>query len=214
MTNLPYVMVMKERWLALTTSLGIEETTAVALYADLAAHYEAEGRHYHNLAHVQYMLEMICSLPAGEYDKTAVQLAVWFHDVIYNPQRLDNEKQSAAYARQCLAPWLPPALVDEVVRLILLTAGHETTATDANGSVLLDADLATLGADPAVYDRYSAAIRREYAWVPEEIYRRERAKLLARFLQKERIFNCDTFRERFEERARQNLRRELANLGR
>ncbi len=205
---------MENEWLALMASLGVGEATAVALYADLAAHYEADGRYYHNLSHIQSMLQTIQSMPAGEYDETAVQLAVWFHDVIYDPQKGDNEAQSAAYARQVLAPLLAPALVAEVERLILLTVTHDTAVTDANGRVLLDADLATLGSNPAAYDQCGAAIRREYAWAPEEIYRRERAKLLTRFLQKERIFNCDAFWEQLEERARQNLRRELANLGR
>ena len=205
---------MEDEWLVLMASLAVNEATAVALFADLAAHYEADGRYYHNLSHIQHMLQTIQAMPADDYDETAVQLAVWFHDVIYDPQAADNEVQSAAYARQVLAPLLAPELVAEVERLILLTITHDTAVTDVNGRVLLDADLATLGSDPATYDRYAAAIRREYAWVPDEICRRERAKLLTRFLQKEYIFICDTFREQLEDRARQNLRRELANLGR
>ncbi len=205
---------MKDEWLALMASLGVDEAAAVALYADLAAHYEADGRYYHNLSHIHQMLQTIHSMPADDYDVTAVQLAVWFHDAIYDPRAADNEVQSAAYARQVLAPHLAPELVAEVERLILLTITHDTAASDANGRVLLDADLATLGSDPATYDQYGAAIRREYAWVPEDIYRRERAKLLTRFLQKEHIFNCAAFRDELEDRARQNLRRELVNLER
>jgi predicted metal-dependent HD superfamily phosphohydrolase len=203
---------MKDEWLALMASLAVDETTAVALYADLTAHYEVDGRYYHNLSHIQNMLQTIRSMPADDYDETAVQLAVWFHDVIYDSRAADNEAQSAAYARQVLTPLLAPELVAEVERLILLTITHDTAVTDVNGRALLDADLATLGSDPATYDRYGAAIRREYAWVPDEIYRRERAKLLTRFLQKERIFIGAAFREQFEDRARQNLRRELAQL--
>ena len=205
---------MKDEWLALMASLAVDETTAVALYADVVGHYEADGRYYHNLSHIQNMLQTIRSMPAEDYDETAVLLAVWFHDVIYDPRASDNEVQSAAYARQVLAPLLAAELVAEVERLILLTITHNTAVSDANGRVLLDADLATLGSDPAIYDRYGAAIRREYAYVSDDVYRQERAKLLTRFLQKDRLFICDTLREQLEERARQNLQRELAELER
>jgi len=205
---------MKDEWLALMASLAVDETTAVTLYADLTTRYEADGRYYHNLSHIQHMLQTIRSMPADDYDETAVQLAVWFHDVIYDPRAADNEVQSAAYARQVLAPLLTPELVAEVERLILLTITHDTAVTDVNGRILLDADLATLGSDPAIYDRYGTAIRREYAYVPDDVYRQERAKLLTRFLQKEYIFICAAFREQLESRARQNLQRELAALER
>lgn len=203
---------MENDWLVLMASLAVDEAAALMLYDDIVAHYEADGRYYHTLAHIQHMLGTLQKMPFEGYDKTAVKLAVWYHDIIYDPQAADNEAQSAAYARQVLSPFLAKDLVAEVERLILLTSCHDTAVSDANGRVLIDADLATLGSDPATYDRYGAAIRQEYAFVPEDVYRRERTKLLERFLHKEHIFICDTFREKLENRARKNLQRELEHL--
>jgi predicted metal-dependent HD superfamily phosphohydrolase len=142
-----------------------------------------------------------------------VRLAVWFHDVVYDSRASDNEERSAAHARNVLGPLgCPEPLLDEITRLILLTRKHETTADDPAGQVLLDADLAILGAGEEEYDRYARAIRREYAWVDEESYRDGRGKVLRAFLDRPRLYFTPTLLDRLERQARDNLRRELETL--
>src|SRR5262249_30754587 len=124
----------------------------------------------------------------------------------------DNEERSADLAAEACREWqLHPALTDEVRRLILLTRTHDAGDDDHAGALLLDADLAILGAPAEEYDRYARAIRQEYAWVSEEEYRAGRSQVLRRFLERERIYRLPGSTER-ELQARANLQRELATL--
>jgi predicted metal-dependent HD superfamily phosphohydrolase len=99
-----------------------------------------------------------------------------------------------------------------VASLVLLTRHREHPA-DAEGRLLCDIDLAILGQSEEEFDRYDQGIRLEYAWVPDIIYRRERATVLRGLLEREPLYATPFFRERFERPARANLRRALARLG-
>lgn len=174
-----------------------------AALADLLARYAEPHRHYHTLAHVRAVL---AELPAaGE----ALRFAAWYHDAIYDAKSNDNEERSADLMRSALS--VSDDIKGEAARLILLTKTHAAAADDRDGLALLDADLAVLGAADDVYDGYAAAIRREYAWVPEEAYRKGRADVLRRFLGRERIYHTGRMRGR-EAAARANLLRELGRL--
>jgi len=178
--------------------------------ADLLARYADPARAYHNLDHLQHVLTTIDRLVALTEQPTAVRLAAWFHDAIYDPRAADNEERSATLARQCLpALGVAPSVVEQVERLILLTKTHIVDAHDSDGQVLLDADLAILGATPAAYDRYAAAIRQEYAWVSAEAYRAGRAAVLRRFLERPRIYQTAVMLAECEAAARENLEREV-----
>ena len=107
---------------------------------------------------------------------------------------------------------LPAALAEEVARLIRLTQHHEVASGDHNGMVLMDADLAILGARPKRYDRYAAAIRAEYAHVDDDTYRAGRAAVLEGFLAKGSIYHCYVMVNRCDAPARANMTRELTAL--
>jgi predicted metal-dependent HD superfamily phosphohydrolase len=180
-------------------------------FADLAARYGERGRHYHTLDHIRAVLDHIDALWPDA--PPALRLAAWLHDVVYDSRAADNEERSADYARAVLpALGVPSDVIDETARLILLTRSHETDPDDRAGRTLLDADLAVLAADAPTYDAYAAAIRREYAWVPEPDYRAGRRRVLERFLVRSRIFLSMEMAEA-EPRARDNLRREIAGFG-
>jgi predicted metal-dependent HD superfamily phosphohydrolase len=174
----------------------------------LARRYSEPHRHYHTLDHIAALWDL---LPEAD---SALSLAVYFHDAVYDTRAADNEERSAALAGAMLQPlYIPADVRAETRRLILLTKRHEATADDADGRRLLDADLAILGAPPDAYDRYAAAIRREFAWVTEDDYRRGRRNVLENFLRRERPYFTEEMRERREAQARENLRREIAALG-
>ncbi len=179
----------------------------------LFACYSAPDRHYHTLAHLEAILQTLAGLELPEASLAEVQLAGWYHDAVYNSRASDNEERSAALAREDLAGlgW-SPEIQQETARLILLTRTHQTTPDDRAGQVLLDSDLAILGAEWEPYRAYADAIRQEYAWVAEQAYRSGRALVLQRFLQRSRLFLTDTMYRRFEEQARKNLQAELAQL--
>ena len=192
---------------------GVSAAHSHKLYEELTGAYSEDGRFYHTLAHVGSVLDVLAALGPWVTRPASVRLAAWFHDAVYDPRADDNEARSAALAAERLeALGLPAGVWSEVGRLIRLTQGHDPGPDDPDGEALVDADLAILGAAPAVYARYADDIRREYAWVPDERYRAGRAQVLARFLAREHIFHTADMRAWFEARARSNLEREIREL--
>ena len=205
--------VMQVRWLQFAGTLGIRLKAAEAIWLDLAEAYGEDGRIYHTLIHIQHAWGIANQLQSVATDFTAVQLAIWFHDVVYDPRRSDNEAQSAAYTRRVLQPLgVAEDLLDTVADLILATKNHETAVPDPNKFVVIDADLAVLSAPPQQYDAYARAIRREYSFVPDEAYRAGRTAVLRRFLARSPFYFTEWMRERGDTAAQQNLSRELAQL--
>jgi predicted metal-dependent HD superfamily phosphohydrolase len=144
-----------------------------------------------------------------------VRLAAWLHDAVYDPRALGdaNERDSAEFADGLLTTLGAPAEVAaEVARLVGLTAGHATTADDPDGELLCDADLAVLARDERGYADYTAAIRREYAHVPDDVFRAGRTQVLRALLELPSIYRLPPLRDAWEERARANLTRELDAL--
>nr|WP_290225165.1 hypothetical protein [Trichocoleus desertorum] len=200
-------------WQKLLQQLGIESFTIQSTFAELVAAYSRCDRYYHTLEHIQAVFSTLDTLKSQAQDWQAVKFAAWLHDVVYEPQAKDNEAQSAEYARILLADLsVPSDTIATTVRLILNTQHHQAAATDINSQILLDADLAILGAPPHQYQRYAQAIRQEYAWVPEIDYRRGRQQVLERFLQRPQIYYTPDMQAKLEPLARDNLNRELQAL--
>jgi len=211
---------MLAQWQALVLPLARDPQVVEAAFVDLCERYGENGRFYHNLAHIQHVLSHVRSCLAQARNPAALQLAAWFHDVVYDPRRHDNEAQSASYARQILSEWgVPAADVAEAARLIGLTAGHKTATlagsvqavSDTDGHIFIDADLAILATEPAQYDAYAAAIRQEYAHVPDAAYRQGRAQALRQFSERPFLYHLPAHRH-WEAAAQANLRRELSAL--
>jgi predicted metal-dependent HD superfamily phosphohydrolase len=180
----------------------------------LLAAYGAPGRGYHDLTHLAEVLAHVDLLADEADDLDAVVLAAWFHDAVYDGGA-DDEERSAAWAEEELpAAGVAPARVASVARLVRLTATHRPAPDDRDGQVLSDADLAILAADPDRYAAYVAGVRVEYAAVPDDDFRRGRAAVLGDLLDKPALFHTARARELWEERARVNVEREIAALGR
>jgi predicted metal-dependent HD superfamily phosphohydrolase len=176
---------------------------------DLIAAYAAAGRYYHNLAHVEDCLDQLAAVPdLSAAERAILTEAIWWHDVVYDPTRSDNEELSAQLAEQHVAA----EMRDEVRRLIRLTKTHHVEPDDSLGAILISIDLSILGAEPARYDAYAAAIRREFSHVPEADYRAGRADVLRRFAARPVIYPDAGFAQALDEMARDNLARELASL--
>jgi len=176
---------------------------------ELVAAYTAPGRHYHNLQHIEDCLGALAgvdNLTAAE--REILTEAIWWHDVVYDATRPDNEELSARLAEQHLRS----DLGEEVGRLIRLTKTHQVEPDDRLGAILISIDLSILGAEPARYDAYAAAIRKEFVHVPDGDYRAGRAKVLSLFAARPFIFPDTGFAARYDRQARENLARELAWL--
>lgn len=180
----------------------------------LKAAYAEPHRRYHTIAHIDdclAKLALVADLTTAE--RRTLELAIWWHDAVYDPARTDNEAASAALARRDL-PRLgaDAATVGDVARLILLTAGHAVAAGDRLGALMVSIDLSILGEPPALYDAYAAAIREEYAHVPDDAFRAGRRRVLQGFLAAPAIFPDPAFAARYEAPARANLAREIVAL--
>lgn len=206
------LQLFENSWLKLVDRWQVAPIDAFPVYDRLVEAYSGPERHYHNLEHLAEMFRVASRLPDRADDPAAIQLAIWFHDAVYDPRSKENELRSAEWGREALREFkLPAETIRHIEAMILATAKH-LPAVDGDTQVLLDADLAILGADPKRYDRYAQDIRKEYAWVDDTTYREGRAAVLEAFLKREAIYQTERMREMGEMPARENLRRELDAL--
>ena len=186
---------------------------------ELVRAYAAPERHYHNLAHIEAMLRLMRTYEDALADPAAVEAAIWFHDVIYDTRRHDNEERSAELAASRLGGLLSPDRVALIASMIRATAGHhvpdeldDTQQRDC--ALFLDMDLAILGSAPDAFAAYEEAVRREYGWVPDALWREARRKVLRGFLQRPTIYASPQLHASHEAAARANLTRSLERLAR
>ncbi|MBB1245871.1 hypothetical protein GL263_20285 [Streptomyces durbertensis] len=180
---------------------------------DLLARWAEPQRRYHTTAHLTAVLDRLAEIGPHAADQSAVELAAWFHDAVYRPDRSENEERSAALAERALPEaGVPAARTAEVARLVRLTVAHDPADGDTNGEALCDADLAVLAGSPEQYAAYAAAVREEYGFVPEDAFRAGRAAVLRQLLGLPRLFRTPYGTRRWEAPARRNLRTELALL--
>ena len=175
----------------------------------LIAAYTTPGRYYHKLAHIEDCLTALARVEhLSPSERDTLSEAIWWHDVVYDATRADNEELSAQLAEQHVRE----DIAAEVARLIRLTKTHDVQAGDRLGAILISIDLSILAAEPARYDAYAAAIRQEFIHVPETDYRAGRASVLGRFAARPVIFPDAEFAAKYDRPARDNLARELASL--
>jgi len=185
-----------------------------ALLDALRERYAEPWRHYHTLRHIESLLGLLEAHRGLARHGDELAAAIWFHDAIYDPRRNDNEARSAELAREQLpAAGCEAGFADRVAELVLATRSHEADPADGDKALLLDLDLSILAAAPVDYDRYALQVRQEYAHVADDAFRNGRARVLGSFLARPRLFILDSLFERWEAPARQNLRREIEQLG-
>lgn len=203
---------LKRRWERFWDSRGVSRAICAPIYARLEACYCEAHRAYHTLDHIAACLGELDGARALARDADAVEMAIWFHDVVYDPRRGDNEEQSAAVACRELKHLVAPSvLADTVVALVRATT-HDAEVSDPDQQLIVDADLSGFGQAWSVVATSSRNIRREYAFVPEDDYVNRRRSLLHAFLERPFIYYGWHFRHRYEQQARANILRELGCL--
>ncbi|WP_157944531.1 HD domain-containing protein [Mangrovicella endophytica] len=188
---------------------------AEAVWQALDAGYGSAGRHYHDWRHVAALLSGHAAVRThpdfARLPADAIDLAIVFHDAVYDPARSDNEALSAAMLSDCAGASRDCDTVRAASAMILATATHAASG-DPSTQLLLDLDLAILGAPRGDYIAYAAAIRQEYAAVPEDAWRIGRSAVLERFLARPRLYQTRHFGALLEAAARANLAAELSQL--
>ena len=203
---------LRERFGDLWSRMGAADDGG-RVFDEVLRAYQEPHRHYHGMDHLRDCLEQLDTAPATGAARDLAETALWFHDAVYVPGASDNEARSAEWAARALAEaGAPEARAHEVARLVHLT-DHVRPAEDPMGALVCDVDLSILGRPPAEFAEYERRIRAEYGAVPEPLYRRGRASVLAGLLAREPLYRSDHFRGRYEVAARRNLTRSVEGLG-
>jgi predicted metal-dependent HD superfamily phosphohydrolase len=194
--------------------LAGDSPTSRTEWAAIVAAWSEPHRRYHDLAHLAAVLGLVGELAGEADDPDAVRLAAWYHDIAYEPERTDNEQVSAERARAGLRGLVPDTRLEEVERLVLLTAGHDPAPDDANGAVLCDADLAVLAGPPDAYVAYASAVREEYGHLSDEEFTAGRIAVLEHLLALPALYRTPEAARQWADRAAANLTAELSLLRR
>ena len=198
------------RWHNCCAAFNWRDVTRDSWHQKLIDAYSEPQRSYHTIQHLDECLRLLDEVSCNQ--PNMIEMALWFHDAVYDPKALDNEERSAVLASEALeAAGVAPALVAEVRRMIMLTKTHQP-GRGPDDATLIDIDLAILGQEAVRFGEYEQQIRREYAWVPDEVYRVKRAEILRGFLQRDPIYRSPFFHQKFESAARSNLRRLISQL--
>ena len=205
---------LRARWRRTLLAARSDGTAAPEPYGEaLLERWSEPQRRYHTVDHLAAVLDHVDELAEYAADVEAVRLAAWFHDAVYLPDRSENEERSARLAERALPEaGVPAERTAEVARLVRLTVTHDPAPGDRNGEVLCDADLAILAAPPSAYAAYTAAVREEYHFVPNDAFRAGRADVLRQLLALPSLFRTPYGREKWEATARYNLSSELEML--
>jgi predicted metal-dependent HD superfamily phosphohydrolase len=201
-----------ERWRATWRGLGVV-TLDDELYGVLIGRYSEPHRHYHTVQHLDECFARLDEARGLAERIHEVELALWCHDAVYEVRNQDNEEQSASWAQGTAErAGLSNAVAERLQSLILATK-HNAEPTSRDAALLVDVDLAILGAAPERFDEYERQVREEYSWVPGFLFRRKRREILEGFLARPHVYSTDHFLACYEAAARANLVRSIERLG-
>ena len=198
---------IKDRWMDFCKNNNISD--ASVKWKRIESAYSEDGRFYHTLDHISAMLDSF-SRNVEVFDFPAeVEMAIFLHDIVYNTHSSSNEVDSAILAEK----WSENSLLDAaMVKSLILATLHSGFVQSRDVGHFLDLDIQIFGKTEEDYSFYSQAIRKEYSWVPESVYCKERIKILNKFLQGDHIFHSNIFGDEAEFRARANIKNEIMAL--
>lgn len=201
---------IKTRWQDLMENFGFNDNKSE--FEELTKRYQENHRAYHNLNHVEDCLDQLDNYKDEIDDKAIIELAIWYHDIIYNPYGKNNELKSAEVSSAFLInQGASDDIINKVYDLIISTL-HVDKPKNKLEALIMDIDITILGSPEIEYAEYYAKIRKEYKWIPGIIYRKKRKEIMQRFLQRDRLYFTDSFYTKLEERARFNISKEIKSL--
>lgn len=194
---------LSQSWHRAWQALG--EVAPRAAFDELLKAYQQKQRSYHTLQHVQEMIGLLEPVLDQALRPGELELALWFHDAVYEPKAKDNELQSAGWAAKVMREQgLDEQVLLRVHELIMATC-HAVQPLEGDARLLVDIDLGILAADGPRFAEYEAQIRDEYRWVPGWVYASKRRAILQSFMEREQIYGTEVFRQGLEAAARRNL---------
>jgi len=202
---------LKLKWINLCSKQNVLKEDMELYWTEIKSQYTQKNRHYHNLNHIYDLLKLSENHKNDIVDFETFQFAIWYHDIVYNPVKKDNEAKSAIYAEKHLKDL---DIDHETIKtLIISTQKHEIILNKNNDNAfLLDMDLSILGTNWKDYQKYLKDIRKEYAIFPNFMYNKGRKKVLQHFLNRKTLYFTDYFKAKYEAKARENINKEIKLL--
>jgi predicted metal-dependent HD superfamily phosphohydrolase len=204
---------MKSTFTQLAENYTTNERLIQQLWNEIETTFSHPKRHYHTLHHLEQLFNELSAVKEHIQNWDTVLFSLFYHDIVYNPLRRDNEERSVIIAEDRLQSIDVPAnLIETCKKQIMCTKTHEP-CKDKDSNFFTDADLSILGQDEITYKEYASAIRKEYALYADNLYYPGRKAVLNHFLQMERIFKTEPFFNKYEKQARKNLQQEIESIG-
>lgn len=203
-------MNLQLRWQETCQKLAIKENQA--LFETLCTRHGESHRHYHTLQHIEECFYYFDMVKDQAVMPEAIEMAIWFHDVVYDVKGVNNEQHSAEFATAALTELgVASEVVNEVERLILIT-DHLTIPVDIDAQIMADIDLAILGADPERFAEFDQQVRLEFSWAPRFWFRHRRKAILKHFFDQPIIYQTEVLRDLLERQARENLAKTIKSI--
>ena len=200
---------LKETFIGLLTNYTDNDSLTNELWTEIEKNYTSKKRHYHTLQHLDNLLTQLTEVKDEIQNWNAVLFTLYYHDIIYNSLKSDNEEKSAELAEKRLKQIsVSIETIELCIKLILATKSH-LISTDSDTNYFTDADLSVLGQNWEAYSLYCKNVRKEYSIYPDLVYNPGRKKVLKHFLSMNRIYKTDFFFCKFETQAKSNLTNEL-----
>ncbi len=204
-------ILLKNRFTNLLENYTEDSKLIAILWDSVFKKYSEKHRAYHNLTHLEEIFKYFDVYQQEIEEPNTMAFSIFYHDVIYNIWKKDNEEKSADFAIDKLQQIsLPTDILHKVHQQIIATKRHESSNTDTK--YLLDFDLAILGQPEHIYKTYTQKIRKEYKLIPSLIYKKGRIKVLEHFSNKSSIYKTSAFIDFYEQQAKENLQTELNTL--
>ncbi len=203
---------IKQSFLQLVSHYTNDRNVQGELWTEIEKNYSSKKRYYHSLQHLEHLLLQLIEIKNKLRSWDTVLFSLYYHDIVYNSLKSDNEERSADLAEKRMKQMAVPAEVIAQCKAQILATKSHTQSTDSDTNYFTDADLSILGQSWEIYIEYCKSVRKEYSIYPDMIYNPGRKKVLRHFLTMERIFKTDFFYSKFEEQAKRNLRQELQIL--
>lgn len=201
---------LRRSWARCCEGLGAFKTNDGQLeeqqvFERLWTRYSEPSRKYHSVQHLLECIAHFEEVAALAIHPAEVEMALWFHDAIYELGRHDNEAASAMWAEAELhSASVDPGAIERIKALVMATL-HSASPSGTDECLLVDIDLSILGANEKRFQEYERQIREEYAFVPEPLFSQKRKEILRGFLGRSRIYTTEYFFQRLEPIARSNL---------
>ena len=209
------MMIMKncneQRWLNLWDRIDAKGD-ARKIYNNLVALYSESHRAYHTLVHIEHCLGELEQIRKFITVPDVVELALWYHDAVYDTNANDNEEKSAVLAVGVIRDASLPKSYDRLIADLIMATKHVVIPSDLDAQLLVDIDLSIFGQPESAFNEYERQIRKEFGWISDNLFNVKRLELMKSFLDRPTIYATQFFRCKYEVQARKNIARSIIQL--